>query len=87
MTKFEYGREIMALYTSAYKLTEFWYEGSRLLFHEVMENNDIACTVIHFEYDGNDQMGRYVIPFDDDFFVMNITNNHRRNNFDWSIEE
>ena len=88
MTKYEYASRLMDLYVAGYDIMEVWYEGSRLLFHDVMENNDIACTVIHFEYDGNHQTGRYVIPFDNNFFVMNIVSDHSTGGkgIQWSIE-
>jgi len=88
MTKYEYASRLMDLYVAGYDIMEYWYEGSRLLFHDVMNNNDVACTVITFEYNGNHQSGRYVIPFNDDYFVMNIVSDHSTSGkgIQWSIE-
>jgi len=88
MTKYEYASLLMDLYVARYDITEYLHEGSRMLFHDVMKDNDVSCTVIKFEYDGNHQKGRYVIPFDSKFIVMNIVSDHSTGGkgIQWSIE-
>lgn len=97
MTNYEAARTLMKIYKNRYIISEEMDEGVHLTFHEVMDMNEIEVSVIKFEYDGNEQSGRYVIPHNGDFFVLNIHVHHRidatwlKNNnnnvFTWKVEE
>lgn len=91
MTNYESARLLVTLYETRFNISEEQDGGgSHLTFHEVMDMNDIEVCLIDFEYDGNGQSGRYVIPHDGDFFVLNLSVQHRnRHNIvyvKWNIE-
>jgi len=85
MTNHEYAMKLISLYTALYEIEQYKYDNIRKLFHECLEDNDIEFSVVKYEYDENHQSGRYVIIFNDDFFVMNVESKHH-GYIKWSIE-
>jgi len=85
MTNHEYAMKLISLYTALYEIEQHKYDNIWKSFHECLDDNDIEFSVVKYEYDGNHQKGRYVIIFNDDFFVITVESKHH-GYIKWSIE-